>query len=89
MTDIIRPYNFDNVVYTQVNKSLSDDPYYFFSIGATFATPGSFNAATAVSPGSGAPQPLLLFDRPRLTSARSRSRRSRRCTTSMAAAPTQ
>lgn len=62
MSDI-RPYIFDNIVYDQVNSLAPVSPsFYFFSIGATFSTPGDFNAATAVFPGTGSPQSLPLLD---------------------------
>jgi hypothetical protein len=48
-------------VFDQTSNSAPATPsFLFFSIGATFQTAGSYNAATATYPGPGSPQTLAL-----------------------------
>jgi len=60
--DAISAFIFDNTVFSQTSNSApASASFYFFSIGATFQTAGSYNAATATYPGPGSPQTLALI----------------------------
>ena len=62
LADAINALIFNNTVFDQTSSSAPVTPaFYFFSIGATFQTPGSYNAATATYPGPGSPQTLALI----------------------------
>jgi hypothetical protein len=57
--DQITGYLYDNTSYAQTSDSAPTTPIgYFFSLGATFTTPGDYTTATASYPGSGSPQNL-------------------------------
>jgi hypothetical protein len=62
LADAINALFFNNTVFDQTSSSAPVTPaFYFFSIGATFQTPDSYNAATATYPGPGSPQTLALI----------------------------
>ena len=57
--DTITGFVFNNESYTQTSNAAPTSPTgYFFSIGATFTTPGSFTSASAAYPGPGSPLDL-------------------------------
>ncbi len=62
LADSVSAFIFNNTVFNQTSNSAPASPsFYFFSIGATFQTAGSYNAATATYPGPGSPQTLALI----------------------------
>src|SRR5262245_40897321 len=61
LADAINAFIFNNTVFDQTSSNAPVTPaFFFFSIGAEFQTPGSFNAATATYPGPDSPQTLTL-----------------------------